>query len=74
MKTLLVCFGLFAALVAGCGGNRKPAQGPAPEYSDESEYANTSPRGSGSPSSSGYYGVSSSGTPEHRPAQPSARP
>lgn len=64
----------FALALGACGARPKPAQGPAPEYSDQAEYASTPTHGPGSESSSGYYGVGSSGPPQHAPAQPSARP
>jgi len=74
MRPLVLCLGGLALFVGACGSRAQPAQGPDPEYSDQEEYANTPTAGPGSESSSGYYGAGSSGTPEHRPAQPSARP
>ena len=64
-------FGCLAlTLGAGCGGERKGAQSPDPEYSDAAEYANTPSEGPGSQSSGGYYGTGSSGSPERQPAHP----
>ena len=74
MKLLALVLACMALGLAACGSRHKPAASPAPEYSDQEEYANTPSQGPGSESSSGYYGVGSSGAPEHTPAQPSARP
>jgi hypothetical protein len=67
---LLAFAALALTLSAGCGGSLKPAQGPEPEYSDEAEYANTPTEGPGAQTSTGYYGVGNSGTPDRTPASP----
>ncbi len=74
MRLLALALAGFALVLGACGSGQKPAQGPAPEYSDQEEYATTPSQGPGSESSSGYYGTGSSSSPEHTPAQPSARP
>ena len=65
---VMVAFGLAAS---GCIDEHKPAQNPTPEHSEEQEYANTPTTGPGSETSSGYYGVGNTETPQHQPATPS---
>jgi len=60
----------LVTLSVGCGGSRRPAQGPDPEYNDEAEYANTATEGPGAQTSTGYYGVGNSGAPDRTPATP----
>ena len=74
MRSVSLTLACLALLLAACGSSHKPAASPAPEYSAQQEYANTPSQGPGSESSSGYYGVGSSGAPERKPAEPSARP
>lgn len=74
MRSLALLLAGLALFLGACGSRARPAQGPDPEYSDQEEYATTPTSGPGSESSSGYYGAGSSGSPEHTPARPSARP
>ena len=70
---LLPTLALGALVLGACGSRHSSTKTPEPEYSDEAEYANTPTHGPASESSSGYYGVGSSGAPERTPAQPSGR-
>ena len=73
MNNKILPAALLLLAATGCVNDRRPAQGPSDvEYSDQEEYANTQPVGTGESQPTGYYGVGNAEEPTHRPASPKA--
>jgi hypothetical protein len=76
MRKLIACCSLLLLCSVACASHHRMVEPEPVDDFDQQQWANTSPYGDGAQSSTGYYGVGSSGTeatPTHTAANPQPR-